>query len=745
MNYSLMLSLIDWNGIWNGICKFLYSIVKAIADLCSWCELLFRKFAGLDTYYMNGEKIEGDILQSILQTDIVKNLLISLLVLGIILLLIVTFVAVWKTEWDFGKDGNNKSKIIKAAFRALFNFIAVPVICLFGIFVGNALLKAIDSATSISGNGTFSSLITSSMQSSSVRADYMDSDYNYRLIMANTGAKIIDKDGKILSGKTEPDLEAGEEKVYGIYSLFTSTNGDIDKAMITRYFENKEKVKNTQIRIFEADGTLNNSSLLNYKLKNGEFVFDNQNDDIIEYFYDYTKMNFVATIIILIIITKAMLNMAFMLIQRLFSLTILFVISPPIVAMTPLNAKALDGWKGLFIKNATMGYLTIAVYNLFMSIYQVFKNITLFPDTGVLIIPNYFVNLLIICAGLMTIDSLSSTLADKLGLGIGGLTPSKDDNWGKAFGMVGKGFSWAGTPVKAVGKAVEYGNVARYKGLGQAAKQMKTESLGSLKKIAGPLNKTIDEVKGIKKPYDNASKFRKEAGISDVKKQVNVTKQDLKAQANAALNNLGEKQVGVNGIRSNKIANSINNDQDYKAYREQMKTLNELSSINPEEMTSEQTKALKDANDYITKLSNETTTINGKQMSMLDKYNNYDSFNEARDKYDKVNGQKTFTNLVRENDGGKLNDKRKADVTSAKDVIADNQAKRDAIGKATYDKVDAARKKADEQLERIKEIETKQQKVAQSQKETADAIKKVNKNLENLDQQVRKSNEKKDK
>lgn len=741
MNYSLMLSI--WSGIWNGICKFLYSIVKAIADLCSWCELLFRKFAGLDTYYMNGEKIEGDILQSILQTDIVKNLLISLLVLGIILLLIVTFVAVWKTEWDFGKEGNNKSKIIKAAFRALFNFIAVPVICLFGIFVGNALLKAIDSATSISGNGTFSSLITSSMQSSSVRADYMDSDYNYRLIMANTGAKIIDKDGKILSGKTEPDLEAGEEKVYGIYSLFTSTNGDIDKAMITRYFENKEKVKNTQIRIFEADGTLNNSSLLNYKLKNGEFVFDNQNDDIIEYFYDYTKMNFVATIIILIIITKAMLNMAFMLIQRLFSLTILFVISPPIVAMTPLNAKALDGWKGLFIKNATMGYLTIAVYNLFMSIYQVFKNITLFPDTGVLIIPNYFVNLLIICAGLMTIDSLSSTLADKLGLGIGGLTPSKENNWGKAFGMMG-GTSWVTTPVKAVGKAVEYGNVARYKGLGQAAKQLGADTWSTAQKKIKPLGQAVKLKDEAIAPFKANKKFRSEAGISDVKKQVNVTKQDLKAQANAALNNLGEKQVGV-GLRANKIANSINNDQDYKAYREQMKTLNELSSINPEEMTSEQTKALKDANDYITKLSNETTTINGKQMSMLDKYNNYDSFNEARDKYDKVNGQKTFTNLVRENDGGKLNDKRKADVTSAKDVIADNQAKRDAIGKATYDKVDAARKKADEQLERIKEIETKQQKVAQSQKETADAIKKVNKNLENLDQQVRKSNEKKDK
>lgn len=741
MNYSLMLSI--WSGIWNGICKFLYSIVKAIADLCSWCELLFRKFAGLDTYYMNGEKIEGDILQSILQTDIVKNLLISLLVLGIILLFIVTFVAVWKSEWDFGKDGNNKSKVIKAAFRALFNFIAVPVICLFGIFVGNALLKAIDSATSISGNGTFSSLITSSMQSSSVRADYMDSDYNYRLIMANTGAKIIDKDGKIVSGKTEPDLEAGEEKVYGIYSLFTSTNGDIDKSMITRYFENKEKVKNTQIRIFEADGTLNNSSLLNYKLKNGEFVFDNQNDDIIEYFYDYTKMNFVATLIILFFITKSMLGLAFSLIQRLFTLTILFIISPPIVAMTPLNDKALDGWKKTFIKNATIGYLTIAVYNLFMSIYQVFKNITLFPNTGLLTIPNYFVNLLIICAGLMTINSLSSSLVKDLGLGVGELKYDEKNGWSKAFGMMG-GTSWVTTPVKAVGKAVEYGNVARYKGLGQAAKQLGADTWSTAQKKIKPLGQAVKLKDEAIAPFKANKKFRSEAGVGDVKNQVKVTKQDLKAQANAALNNLGEKQVGV-GFRANKIANSINNDQDYKVYREQMKTLNELSSINPEEMTSEQTKALKDANDYITKLSNETTTINGKQMSMLDKYNNYDSFNEARDKYDKVNGQKTFTNLVRENDGGKLNDKRKADVTSAKDVIIDNQAKRDAIGKATYDKVDAARKKADEQLERIKEIETKQQKVAQSQKETVDAIKKVNKNLENLDQQVRKSNEKKDK
>ena len=165
---QLMLNIFDggswanfFSGLWAFIGRIFYAIVIiAIGRLADICQLIFRKLAGISStgVNMDGNIVEGDIVLAFIQSSIVRNLFFSLLILAIIILIITTFVAVIKTE--FNKDGNNnKRKVIKNAFRGIANFLLVPIICMFGIIISNALLRAIDGATGGGENSTLSSQI----------------------------------------------------------------------------------------------------------------------------------------------------------------------------------------------------------------------------------------------------------------------------------------------------------------------------------------------------------------------------------------------------------------------------------------------------------------------------------------------------------------------------------------------------------------------------------------------------------
>ena len=147
-----------FKGLWALIGRmFYYLIICGIGRIADICQLIFRKFAGISETGVNvqdGANIlnsntngGGDVALTFLNSNIVKNLFFACLVLAIVILLITTFAAVIKTE--FAKDGNNnKRKVIKNAFRGLANFVLVPLICIFGLIVGNAILRALDGATS---------------------------------------------------------------------------------------------------------------------------------------------------------------------------------------------------------------------------------------------------------------------------------------------------------------------------------------------------------------------------------------------------------------------------------------------------------------------------------------------------------------------------------------------------------------------------------------------------------------------
>lgn len=128
-----------------------YIIVGGIGKICDMCQALFRKFAGLDGMSLNGE--EGDIVMQFINNGRVQQVFWAMVILAVVLIFITSFVAIIKTEFD--KNGNNnKRKVIGSALRGIVNFLIVPVVSIFGVIVGNALLKTLDGALSSSGQQT---------------------------------------------------------------------------------------------------------------------------------------------------------------------------------------------------------------------------------------------------------------------------------------------------------------------------------------------------------------------------------------------------------------------------------------------------------------------------------------------------------------------------------------------------------------------------------------------------------------
>lgn len=545
MNFSLLST--EWwdlaghlRDLWYGL---LYWILERLCRIIDLCQGLVKKLAGIDAEGMlydgqliNGSEssntVTGDIVEVIIRSDIVRNLFISLLVLGVILLLIVTFVGVWKTEWDFGKDGNSKTKIINASLKALFNFIAVPVIAFFGIFVGNALLRAIDGATKGDTNSTMTSFVLSSAFSDASRYTYKNEGNNAAWINANlqvvyetdeTGNKVTDENGNFIV------------KAQGILNLFKDSKQDVRTDEILDAFQNntvltQKTVQEGKYRIFNSDGSVD--ARYTSSLEAGEFKFTFDDSTLVSMFFDNSKINYILIYIILIFMIKAMLTITYGLVKRLYYVVILFIISPPIVAMSPINDKALGSWRSMFISNVCSAFVTIGIYNIFLSIYPAFTKIT-FPNVGNFV--NFFVQLLMISVGVMIINELSGEIAKLFGVkDVYSESVGKDGKslWGGAFKTAGSGFKPFTIGAQAVGKGVQYGMTAKYQGLGAATKQMLGDAKGALSKTPlGDFAKGTG-VSGVVKTGGDIHKFRKDMGISEVKKAVKTGRKNAK-QASA--------------------------------------------------------------------------------------------------------------------------------------------------------------------------------------------------------------------
>ena len=576
----------SWNDFFAGLSAFfgrvLYRLlICAVGRIADICQLIFRKLAGISPNGVtfqnlneNGkaETVTGDLVQYIVQSKSMQNILWAMLALAVVLLLISTFVATIKTE--FAKDGNNnKRKVIKLAFRGMANFVLVPIICLFGLFIGNAILRAIDGATNPTGSQTTLSAqiflsggynanrarqSETSGEGSSSQAYYTGSfGEKLKTNGANFGVFVDDTSGivkRTAADKIDTFFANGYRILIGTGEVY---GGSDSNTKITDYIGGDVAgaidYSGAQIIDLKAlgvwhDGAFGNDIKINITTvdrwdgvvvdSEGSIKFIRAHADKAQYvvfsiydvglvytYYDLRigSFDYLISFICLIFCAYTLLIAALGLVKRLFYLSMLFVISPGVCAIYPIDeGKSLERWRTEFIKYTLSAYSVVIVLNLFLALLPTLLRIELFSSWKADFFPlpiakelaNYLARVLLVIGGLTFFKDATKQLAAI----IGAADANEEGNAAKGNFITNVGRTMAGV---GIGMAAAAGTV----GLAGAAAG----------KAAGGINNRIntsliaknDAIKAEmkKRPRDEKTgKFRKMTDDEKAQRQKNVEK-----------------------------------------------------------------------------------------------------------------------------------------------------------------------------------------------------------------------------
>lgn len=379
--------IVNFISYWVG--GFLYGIQMGFFYIIDAVSCLFRKAAGLDIYYQDGMAVEGDLVVQFLQSSTVQAVFLSILVAAIILLFVTTFIAVLKTEFD--EKDNSKSGIFKSALKAIAYFAIVPVVCFLGILVSNMVLKMLDGATS-RGAVSFSTQIFTAASWDANRArnesgfaqeiwEGRNGEFSYIPGLANLGAY----DQGAIADLIDNAFRTAAVPISENNTASFTTVGDSGLGQKTRTFT----------------------------------VFSTTNYQLVYYFYNPMSYNYIIGYIASFTIVMLLLNLLIGVIQRIFELCVLFVLSPISLSLMPLDGgDRYKSWRGAFVKRVFSAYGPIMGLNLVFMVLTLMQGVTLFPPTGGINgLYNAIVQLIFIFTGLVSIRSLVDLVTDLVGQG----------------------------------------------------------------------------------------------------------------------------------------------------------------------------------------------------------------------------------------------------------------------------------------------------------------------------------------
>ena len=493
-----------WNiiiNIFSFIPKLMYLITTSFFSILDVLQLLFRKLAGLDSYYIQTGGIEsaGDIIsggQTVQQTgDIVEEFILgiftnkypilynvfwSFIILGVVMLFLTTLIALIRNEYTPEKDGSNsKSKVIGRSIKALLSFAIVPVVVFFGVYLCNILLRALDAITSGSSTDALGMPTTNLAQYSRSDEGGGDSYIAYSLfgfkIATNTTpfSGVAFKASAYRANRARLSDEFVQLLSNNEITNWNGTFSGADAETVATYIDNAF-ANNVQ---FQNASTLDYSST--YQLTNNVTVvdiiaaadtsaaaaipfrtLDRYRVGVVWYYYDLWQFDFLVAWAIVISMLTVFINIIFGLMKRFFEVIGLFLVSPPVVALMPLDDGAAFGkWKGRFISKMLGAYGAVVGMNIMFIIlpyiYRIkFFNIgivdaiiqSLFIIVGLVSVKS-FIALMSEIAGGDDVQKAGSEIAKDIGATVqkAGAAAVKVAGLATGFGMATSAVGWAGS------------------------------------------------------------------------------------------------------------------------------------------------------------------------------------------------------------------------------------------------------------------------------------------------------------
>ena len=457
----------EWFAGWFGaifsiIPKTLYFLCTLIFQVLDILQVLVRKVAGLDVYYVSNTvggtsdsaKQTGDIAQRFIteiftgQNSVLSNVFWALIILGLIMLIITTFVAVLRSEYQGITDGKaaSKGRIIGRAFKAIAAFAIVPVVCYFGIFLANVILKALDTITTGTQNTNFT-YSDSTGKTQSVANKFMqgktETGVNTYIGYSFGGfSNTSSAAGRIPTTSTPISglifkacgYQANRIRNFSSFRSAMSSNPSVGAGVFNQFGTDYDTSANLLDDCFANCYRLNEKVSVPtspfhkshmWPLSTGIFgaisdpsimanvqVFDKNNVTLVWYYYDLWSFNFIICVAALIVCTKLLISLVFGLMKRLFEVVVLFLIAPPIASLMPLDdGSALKKWQSKFVGKVIGAYGPVVGLNLMFLILPFIMQIRFFNMPFV----DAIINVFLVIVGLLTVKDVVATISELIG------------------------------------------------------------------------------------------------------------------------------------------------------------------------------------------------------------------------------------------------------------------------------------------------------------------------------------------
>ncbi len=345
--------------------QLFYMIFACIAQICDVVQLLFRLLAGIDdsVVYINDSimgvqgGVKHNFVVDILTSRLVLGTFTKMVVVALILLIIFTFVAIIKSEYSTEGAQNSKGKIIGKSLKALFTFLFIPFICIVGVVISNGVLDAIDGATGGSSGVTISGKI------------FVASAYG---------------SNRIRTGEYTDSNEALKAGLADFNVLYNCSSSAVAADQVDAWFGDGRTVKvegNTNASPSEFSIWGNLFTISQDSMADGNFTFSILDTSTVFYYYNLWSFNFIVAFGSIAFVTLTFLSLLLGLGKRAIELAVLLVISPPIIAVMPLDNGAMFGkWKTEFIKRVLNTYAPVVAMNLYFIIIPLIMNINVFAS-----------------------------------------------------------------------------------------------------------------------------------------------------------------------------------------------------------------------------------------------------------------------------------------------------------------------------------------------------------------------------
>lgn len=323
-----------------------YSISCFLLALIDYVEMLFRLLAGLDVSGMSlnlgaSPDKSSDLVIQLLRSNEIRDIFLSMCVVGLFLLVITTIFQMIKVEYTTEGAKNSKTPILNKAFKGLCNMIMVPGLCIFGVFIGNQVLDLLDKATK-PGDGTNSATISGTLFVTAA-SDAFYRDYEIlRPILVSL----------------EP-VSATVTLVTELVPIVVSSVGDT----VTDSFGIGKDYKLTESERDVVESDVSTGAISYFEVEK------------ITSYYNYSRINYLLLIFGACFVIKCLYFTCFGMVVRLYQCGMLFIISPAVIGMTPVNEGGLGKWRSEFVGQAISAYGVVLALNIFFVIVRVLLSI----------------------------------------------------------------------------------------------------------------------------------------------------------------------------------------------------------------------------------------------------------------------------------------------------------------------------------------------------------------------------------